>query len=77
MSQRMMVLLFGVKSNTITYHLGEIYKIGELGQVSTTRKIRVVQKESTRNIDKMLIESQKSIAKETEIKKVSKKKKSI
>lgn len=52
MSQRMMGLLFDVESNTITYHLGEIYKSGELEQVSTTRKIRVVKKEGTRNVNR-------------------------
>lgn len=52
MSQRMMGLLFDVESNTITYHLGEIYKSGELEQVSTTRKIRVVQQEGTRNVNR-------------------------
>ena len=40
-----MAELFGVESNTITYHLKEIYQSGELVQDSTTRKIRVVQKE--------------------------------
>ena len=50
MSQRMMGLLFDVESNTITYHLGEVYKSGELEQNSTTRKIRVVQQEGTRNV---------------------------
>lgn len=52
MSQRMMGLLFDVESNTITYHLGEIYKIGELEQNSTTRKIRVVQQEGSRNVNR-------------------------
>lgn len=52
MSQRMMGLLFDVESNTITYHLGEVYKSGELEQISTTRKIRVVQQEGTRNVNR-------------------------
>ena len=52
MSQRMMGLLFHVESNTITYHLGEIYKIGELEQASTTRKIRVVQQEGNRSVNR-------------------------
>ena len=52
MTQRMMGLLFDVESNTITYHLGEIYKSGELEQVSTTRKIRVVQQEGARNVNR-------------------------
>ena len=54
MSQRMMGLLFDVESNTITYHLGEIYKSGELEQISTTRKIRVVQKEGTREVSRFI-----------------------
>lgn len=52
MSQRMMGLLFDVESNTITYHLGEVYKTGELEQIPTTRKIRVVQQEGTRNVNR-------------------------
>ncbi len=52
MSQRMMGLLFDVESNTITYHLGEIYNSGELEQISTTRKIRVVQQEGKRNVNR-------------------------
>lgn len=54
MSQKMMGLLFDVESNTITYHLGEIYKIGELEQKATTRKIRVVQKEGTREVSRAI-----------------------
>lgn len=52
MSQRMMGLLFDVESNTITYHLGEVYKSGELDQISTARKIRVVQQEGNRNVNR-------------------------
>ena len=52
MTQRMMGVLFDVESNTITYHLGEIYKSGELEQMSTTRKIRVVQQEGSRNVSR-------------------------
>lgn len=54
MSQKMMGLLFDVEANTITYHLGEIYKIGELEQKATTRKIRVVQKEGTREVSRVI-----------------------
>lgn len=54
MSQKMMGLLFDVESNTITYHLGEIYKIGELEQKATTRKIRVVQKEGAREVSRVI-----------------------
>lgn len=54
MSQKMMGLLFDVEANTITYHLGEIYKIGELEQKATTRKIRVVQKEGAREVSRVI-----------------------
>ena len=40
--------LFGVESHTITYHLKEIYKTGELDEKATTRKIRAVQTEGKR-----------------------------
>ena len=50
LSQKKMGELFGVESHTITYHLQEIYKSAELQEVSTTRKIRVVQKEGNRDV---------------------------
>ena len=50
LSQKKMAELFGVESNTITYHLKEIYQSGELEKVPTTRKIRVVQKEGNRDV---------------------------
>ena len=40
--------LFGVESHAITYHLKEIFQSGELQQESTTRKIRVVQRDGNR-----------------------------
>jgi len=46
--------LFGVETHTITYHLKEIYQSGELQTDSTTRKIRVVQKEGKRDIFRTL-----------------------
>ena len=49
-----MAELFGVESNTITYHLKEIYKTGELEEKATTRKIRVVQKEGNRDVNRDL-----------------------
>lgn len=54
MSQRMMGLLFDVESNTITYHLREIYKIGELEQESTCRKTQVLQTEGTRKVNRWI-----------------------
>jgi hypothetical protein len=47
LTQKRLAELFGVESNTITYHLKEIFKTGELDETATTRKIRVVQKEGT------------------------------
>ena len=41
LTQKSMAELFGVESNTITYHLREIFKSGELERNSTTRKFRV------------------------------------
>ena len=52
LSQKKMAELFGVESNTITYHLKEIYQSGELYLEATTRKIRVVQKEGVREVSR-------------------------
>jgi len=52
MPQKRMAELFGVESNTITYHLKEIYQSGELHHVSTTRKFRVVQMEGKRQVNR-------------------------
>ncbi|MCT2562843.1 virulence RhuM family protein [Chryseobacterium herbae] len=40
-TQKSMGDIFNVESNTITYHLGEIFKSNELEEDSVTRKIRV------------------------------------
>lgn len=48
LTQKRMAELFGVESNTITYHLGEIFRSGELTEVATTQKIRAVQMEGVR-----------------------------
>lgn len=50
LTQKAMADLFGVENHTITYHLKEIYKTGELEETATTRKIRVVQKEGNREV---------------------------
>jgi len=54
LTQKRMAELFGVESNTITYHLKEIYKTGELEEAATARKIRVVQKEGKRDVSRDL-----------------------
>lgn len=53
-TQKSMGDLFGVESNTITYHLKEIYKSGELEENATTRKIRVVRKEGKRQVKRLI-----------------------
>ena len=52
LSQKKMAELFGVESNTITYHLKEIFQSRELEQMPTTRRIRVVQKEGSREVSR-------------------------
>lgn len=52
LSQRQMAELFGVESHTITYHLKEIFASGELSPEATTRKIRVVQREGSRDVSR-------------------------
>ncbi len=54
LTQKKIGELFDVESNTITYHLKEIYESGELDKNSTTRKIRVVQNEGVRDINREL-----------------------
>ncbi|GEM_PF-892842 len=50
LSQKKLADLFGVEVNTINYHLKEIFKSGELQELATIRKIRIVQKEGNRNV---------------------------
>lgn len=52
LTQKTMAELFSVKSNTISYHLSEIYESKELIKNSTNRKIRQVQKEGNRNVER-------------------------
>ena len=54
LTQKRMGELFAVESHTITYHLKEIYKSRELDEIATTRKIRVVQKEGSRDVKREL-----------------------
>ena len=55
LTQKMMGQLFDVETNTITYHLKEIYESGELEKESTTRKSRVVQLEGTRKVSREIV----------------------
>ncbi len=52
LTQKTMGELFNVKPNTISYHLNEIYNSKELIKSATNRKIRQVQKEGNRNVER-------------------------
>ena len=52
LTQKSMAELFSVKVNTINYHLKEVFNSGELKESSTIRKIRIVQKEGKRNVNR-------------------------
>lgn len=52
LTQKTMAELFNVKPNTISYHLNEIYESKELIKNSTNRKIRQVQKEGNRSVER-------------------------
>ncbi|HIT37812.1 MAG TPA: virulence RhuM family protein [Candidatus Onthousia faecipullorum] len=52
LTQKSMAELFSVKVNTINYHLKEVFSSGELKESSTIRKIRIVQKEGKRNVNR-------------------------
>jgi hypothetical protein len=52
LSQKKMGELFGVETNTINYHLKEIFKTNELDEEATIRKFRIVQKEGPREVSR-------------------------
>ncbi|MDE5902551.1 MAG: cell filamentation protein Fic, partial [Muribaculaceae bacterium] len=52
LTQKSMAELFGVEVNTINYHLKEIYSSNELTEDSTIRKIRTVQTEGNRQVER-------------------------
>jgi len=52
LSQQIMSELFDVEEHTITYHIKEIFKSGELEENPTTRKIRVVRNEGNRQVSR-------------------------
>jgi len=54
LTQKRMAELFGVEVPTINYHLREIYKSNELIEESTIRKIRIVQQEGKRKVEREL-----------------------
>jgi hypothetical protein len=52
LTQKKMAELFGVETNTINYHLKEIFKSQELSEDRTIRKIRIVEKEGNREVER-------------------------
>lgn len=52
LTQKRMAELFAVEVPTINYHLKEIYDNGELVEAATIRKIRIVQNESDRKVER-------------------------
>ncbi len=55
LTQKMTAALFEVEVNTINYHLKEIYNSGELKQVATIRKFRIVQTEGKREVNRDVV----------------------
>lgn len=54
LTQKAMEELFGVVKSTISEHLSNIYKSGELQKEATVRKIRTVQNEAGREVSRNL-----------------------
>lgn len=52
LTQKALAELFGVEVNTINYHLKEIFSTGELSEDATIRKIRTVQTEGNRQVER-------------------------
>lgn len=52
MTQKAMAQLFGVEINTINYHLKEVFNSNELQADRTIRKIRIVQNEGGRDVER-------------------------
>ena len=54
LTQKRMAELFGVEVPTVNYHLKEIFQTGEIQEDRTIRKIRIVQKEGKRKVEREL-----------------------
>ncbi len=52
LTQKQLSELFNVEIHTINYHIKNIYKQKELDKISTIRKIRIVEKEGNREIQR-------------------------
>jgi len=54
LSQKLMGELFEVGTNTINYHLKEIFKSGEIDEIRTIRKFRIVRFEGKRQVERVV-----------------------
>ena len=54
LTQKQIAELFSVEVHTINYHIKNIFKQNELDKNSTIRKIRIVQKEGNREIQRYI-----------------------
>jgi len=52
LTQKRMAGLFGVEVPTVSYHLKEVFDSGELEEAATIRKIRIVQHEGGRKVER-------------------------
>jgi len=52
LTQKAIAQLFGVELSTTNYHIKEILKDNELEEISTIRKIRIVQTEGKREVSR-------------------------
>lgn len=52
LTQKTMAQLFDVEVNTVNYHLKEVFASGELSEEATIRKIRTVQPEGNRQVER-------------------------
>ena len=52
LTQRMMALLYDVETNTINYHIKNIFEDSELQEEATIRNFRIVQSEGGRSIER-------------------------
>ncbi len=52
LTQKLLAVLFDVEVNTINYHIKEIYKVREQSEEATIRKIRTVQTEGKRQVER-------------------------
>lgn len=54
LTQKLMGELFEVGTNTVNYHLKEIFKSGEVDENRTIRKFRIVQIEGNRQVERLV-----------------------